>query len=401
MTDRVRRERVLQVINALDVEQGGPPASAVSTALALQQEGLENAFAFVYQPGRRMAGRPYEHALVSAGIRTYAFPASSRFAALARRWSFSIAFAWWFLRHCRRWEIVHTHGAWTFTSLTVLVVGRATRRKVFLTAHESLTDFDRAKSPLHGRVVKAVLRSIYLRAFHRVIVASHLEQRDSGDRDGSRTAVVPHAVRIPQRIIRNREPRHEVVIGFLARLHPKKNLGVLIDALSMLDRRFVLHVAGDGPPAYRRLLEQRAWARGVADRMSWLGFVTGNARERFLEAIDVLAVPSAYECFGVATVEAMGHGVPVLVTPTVGVAHVVERFGCGVIVRPEAEVISRALTALVENGQTAAMSDAARRASRVFSIEEHGRRLRAVYDGHPCSAGAVPPDAPTPLAFRP
>lgn len=370
---------MLQVINSLSVKRGGPQAAAVATAFALQHEGFDTEFAYVVRPEEVDDADHYRRVLASAGVPVHAFPASTVWGTGARRWGLSTEFARWFARHAHEYDVIHAHGAWTFTALWSLVAARASRRKVFLTPHESLTNFDRAQSPVWDRLVKRIGRFVFMRSFHRVIVASRLEQIDSADHTGRYTTVVPHAVRGLAEPSATWPARESIVVGFLARLHPKKNLEAVIDALPYLDQRYELHVAGSGVPTYVDALHQRARELHVEHRIRWLGFLTGEERQRFLEQADVLAVPSAYECFGVAAVEALGAGVPVLVSPTVGVADVVEKYGCGVVVLPKAEAVAAGLISLADSVDREGLSVRARRAAGLFSIEAHGALLRGVY----------------------
>jgi glycosyltransferase involved in cell wall biosynthesis len=124
-------------------------------------------------------------------------------------------------------------------------------------------------------------------------------------------------------------------------------------------------------------------SRGVATRIRWLGFVEGAEKFQFLASIDVLAMPSAFECFGVAAVEALSAGVPVIVSSRVGVADVVVEYRCGRVVAAAAPEIARALGELMkDSSRRHQLSENARlAAAREFSIGTHGERIKAEYEG--------------------
>jgi glycosyltransferase involved in cell wall biosynthesis len=273
------------------------------------------------------------------------------------------------------------NGAWTFTTVVGLLSARLARRGCVLSTHESLTDFDRAKSPVLERLVKRVLRPFYLSTFGAVVMSSALEQRDSGDPDGRRSVVIPHTVRRVAGATRvtTRPPGRPLEVGFLGRLHPKKNLDVVIEALARLDDKVVLRVAGDGPERGRLL--QLARDIRVDEQITWVGFVQAHEKTEFLRTIDVLVMPSAYECFGVSAIEALGAGVPVIVSPTTGVADVIRLHGCGFVVDPDVKSVTEALArvsrdrALLKSlGQKATATVEAE-----FSSERHGKRLHDEY----------------------
>jgi glycosyltransferase involved in cell wall biosynthesis len=51
--------------------------------------------------------------------------------------------------------------------------------------------------------------------------------------------------------------------------------------------------------------------------------VNAAGKDDFFASIDVLAMPSQFESFGIVAVESMMRGVPVILSPTTGVAELV------------------------------------------------------------------------------
>ena len=74
--------------------------------------------------------------------------------------------------------------------------------------------------------------------------------------------------------------------------------------------------------------------------MEWLGLVTGQAKREFFASIDLLLMPSLYESFGLVAAEAVMHGVPVIISPSTGVAGLVSAHKCGFVVPPTIEAIA-------------------------------------------------------------
>lgn len=295
----------------------------------------------------------------------------------------SLRFPLWLARRVRWYDVIHTHGAWTFTTFVTLAVARLSRRVVILTPHESLTDFDISRSRPVARIGKRLLRRLYLRSFDAVVTSSRLEQMGT-DETRRRTVVVYHAVAARLELRRPPAPLGErpFVIGYLGRLDAKKNVEILLDALPHLPTHVRLLAAGAGAPDYEEELRKRAYAAGVSDRVEWLGFLGAAGKRSFFEAIDILAIPSVYECFSIVAAEAMAAGVPVLITRQSGVAEAVERHSAAIVVDPTlSSVLSglsdaaqhpEMLTGLVERARVVARSE--------FSIEAHGARLVAVYE---------------------
>ncbi|WP_370072528.1 glycosyltransferase [Streptacidiphilus sp. MAP5-3] len=103
-------------------------------------------------------------------------------------------------------------------------------------------------------------------------------------------------------------PEEAYVVGGVGRLVPGKRFDVLLDAMPLLPDAVRLLLVGAGPA--RAELLDLARARGVADRV----VLTGERDDvpALLGAMDVLAAPSEGETFGLALVEALAAGLPVL-----------------------------------------------------------------------------------------
>ncbi|MBI4580844.1 MAG: glycosyltransferase family 4 protein [Planctomycetes bacterium] len=107
------------------------------------------------------------------------------------------------------------------------------------------------------------------------------------------------------------------IVGTAGRLVEGKGVGILIEAVAMLRRRGVsvtVVIAGEGPQrsALGRLAEELA----VGDAVRFAGFVEDMAG--FYCGLDVFALCSRTESFGLVLTEAMACERPVVATPTAG-----------------------------------------------------------------------------------
>jgi glycosyltransferase involved in cell wall biosynthesis len=119
----------------------------------------------------------------------------------------------------------------------------------------------------------------------------------------------------------------EPVIGAVSRFSPEKGLDVLIEAFARLRRgRLVLIGDGDERPRLEALVE----ACGLADRVHFAGWLTGPWTAQW--GLDALVVPSRSEGFGLAAVEAMLAGIPVVATNVGGLPELIEQERTGLLV---------------------------------------------------------------------
>ena len=158
-----------------------------------------------------------------------------------------------------------------------------------------------------------------MRACDRIVVFSKINRRHITDYYGissKKFRVIPPGVDLERFNVREKDeeilkefkvPERGRVVLTVTRLVPRKNIHMLIEALSGIDRRDVyLVVVGDGPQRTR--LEKLARNLGVAGRVRFVGF--REDVERFYSIADVFALPSMYEPLGHVFLEAMASGVP-------------------------------------------------------------------------------------------
>jgi glycosyltransferase involved in cell wall biosynthesis len=163
----------------------------------------------------------------------------------------------------------------------------------------------------------------------------------------------------------------------------KKGLDVLLDAWDRIcsDRPhadIMLLLVGTGRNA--DVLRQRI---GSNPRVRWINRYVMNRQElwSYLFAADLYTIPSRYEGFAVAVLEAMACGLPVVASDVSGVSDVVSRGeedGGIIVPREDSQALAGALLRLLENprlGQQ--LGEVARRRMETdFSLEVIGEKLR-------------------------
>jgi glycosyltransferase involved in cell wall biosynthesis len=109
----------------------------------------------------------------------------------------------------------------------------------------------------------------------------------------------------------------EKIILFCAKLQPwKRPMDLLHAFASAAIPNAKLVFAGDG--AQRTELESEAAARGISEKVQFLGFVNQSQLPRLYKSADLMVIPSHYEPFGLVVNEAMLCGCPVIASDRVG-----------------------------------------------------------------------------------
>lgn len=145
------------------------------------------------------------------------------------------------------------------------------------------------------------------------------------------------------------------VLLFLGRISWKKGLDRLIPAMAWVPGARLV-VAGNDEENLTPRLEALAREVGVADRVHFVGTVTGEMKTALLRAATLLVLPSYAENFGNVILESLAVGRPVAMTAEVGLAPVVAEAGAGVILPGDPVAMGKALAAnLFDLGRLDAM----------------------------------------------
>ncbi len=163
--------------------------------------------------------------------------------------------------------------------------------------------------------------------------------------------------------------RHASIV-YLGRLVPSKNVTALLRALQFLPHA-ELFVLGDGPERQRLLRDAQRF--GVGYRVHWLGQVDETKKRQLLASADVMCLPSiecrngAVEGFGIALLEAMAAGTPVVANRSGGMVDVVIHKETGLLCNADdAQDLAAAIESLI-NDRAMAQSLVAQAQERIRS----------------------------------
>ncbi len=203
-----------------------------------------------------------------------------------------------------------------------------------------------------------------------------------------------------------RDPSRPRVIGTAGRLDPVKGISFLLRAFSFLVPEFPdvrLEIAGEGP--LREKLESEAASLDIQSRVMFLGW--RKDMPAVFRRWDIYVQPSLMEAFGLAALEAMACGLPVVGTAAGGLPELIVDGETGLLVPPrDSGALAQAIRRLLQNPTEACAMGAAGRARAVkyFSVERMVAEVQKIYDellnppggtGHSTAGGRLSAGAPS------
>jgi len=292
-----------------------------------------------------------------ACVRTHSFPALG-----GSRLSFSWSLGRACMERIGQFNIVHIHGIWSFAGTWGALVARRGHVPYIISPQGMLNDW-----AMRFRAYKKI-PYWYVVERHTLRRAAWIHFATEEERGqaqawvgGQRSKVIPIGLDLREFAAlpargefrdRHRIPRNVPLLVFLGRIHPIKGLKVLLEALVRAKAEIpemILAVAGPDEDEYRSELERLAQGLGIDGHVCWLGAIEEKAKLGFLVDADVFVLPSFSENFGLAAVEAMAVGCPVIVGRGVNIAPQVDAYGAGWVVPTEPEALSSAIVAALRD----------------------------------------------------
>ena len=174
----------------------------------------------------------------------------------------------------------------------------------------------------------------------------------------------------------------DILLVYVGRLGPEKNLGFLIRAFAgvaqTLDNVHLIIIGGG--PAEEALKHQVAQT-SASDRIHFMGIVEYEQLPAYLAMCDAFATASVSEVHPLSVIEAMATGLPVLGVHSVGVGDTVEDGITGLLSTEDIAAFTAKMTRLCMDADLRRkMSENARKASKQYHIERTTQIMLAHYE---------------------
>jgi len=372
---------ILHVIPSLDPRSGGP-ARAIRHYVNLAEE-FGNVTLAATNEG-------FEDQINSQNLNDkLSINSSVNILLFSYLYSHSYKFSWsmlqWLNSNLNQFDLAHLHAA--FSVMTTITAFKCRRNNIPYVFRPlgTLSEFSLAKGFSAGK-------KIYFNMFEKqtllgsrsIHATSPREKDDLNNLAGTtnNVSVIP----IPEEVRHSggrAKSKKRLQLGFLSRIHPKKNMETLFEALAGLTIPFHLHIAGSGQPSYIESLKDLSEELEISKRVTWCGFINDEQKKHFFDSIDFFILPSKHENFGIAVIEALAYGRPVIISNQVDTSHWVEKYECGMITSQEKVSIKEHL----ENAHYMPVKEYATMSSRAvnlveneFSNERIKEQLKALYD---------------------
>lgn len=378
----IRPRSALHVIADMSADHGGNVRALVDLCDALNGVGV----------GCEIASLRHPHRGDSRSVLTRATEVHLFHSIPPRRLGNSMAFARWFRRNVRRYDLVEIHEIFRVTSIIAAVIAHRNGVPYLVHPHGSLDPFDLRKHRRAKRTLAPLFRRLLLMHARGIVFTSAQEQGDA-DTFSSRAprfhlppAIRPDALQGHRARLRTALSLADdtFLLLFMSRIDYKKGLLRTLRALRILadaDVPIELVIAGSGEPAYERRVRDEVARLRLGRVVHFVGFLDGQAKADALAAADALILVSDNENFGIIVIEALRAGLPVIISDRIAIAGELVRAGAASVVAPEEQAIAKALREAVDLDVTARLrwsETAVRVADLLYDCDSVTRRHLAL-----------------------
>ena len=291
------------------------------------------------------------------------------------RWRAFTSTVQYIRQHCSPDDIIHVHlfPALLYVSLAVKLLGWS--GKLVCTEHNT---HNRRRSHPVGKLIDRLIYPAYQQIY--CISQGTVEALTAWmPSQENKLKVIENGVELTCKKFVERAKKNKLVVVSAGRLHKQKNYETAIEAMALLlDLDVDYRIAGIGEE--ESSLREFCTQLSLENRVTFYGYVANMSD--FLEEADVFLMPSRWEGFGLAAVEAMNAGLPAIASDVAGIREIFDTpRPCGILVSPDSpSEVADAVRTLLDADSRRTMGEHAFERSRFFSKERMTRGYQKAYE---------------------
>lgn len=312
--------KILHIIEGVDANLGGLPYALFNILATEKMIGLHSEVLSIVPP-------PGTFDEISFEYPCYLFSAS-----FPSRFKRSQSAMQWLETHIQEFDCLIIHSLWNLLSIESAFIAAKHQKPYVIWPHGSLDPFDLQKKyflkkAIGPLVIKRVLKKASFVCCTTSLEAELLECYGSNPK----VQVLPLAIeKIHEEGQRSRFRQtynfeeNDTILLFLSRINYKKGLDILLQALKLLQKRnpanhqrIKLAIAGSGSEEYTLYIKTLVNQLDLTSIVTFCGLLSGEAKADAFAGSDCFVLPSMNENFGIAVVESLQAGLPVLISKNV------------------------------------------------------------------------------------
>jgi glycosyltransferase involved in cell wall biosynthesis len=349
--------RILQIIPSLAFSHGGPTFAVIELSCKLINKGEE---VTIFTTDADIKGRlnvPLNTPINIDGIKVFYFPIQ-----YLKYYRFSLPLVTALRKNIPFYDLIHIHSLFQFSTLAASYYCQKYHKPYIIRPLGQLEPYALKRHYLKKKLYLFFFEFKNLERATAVHFTTEEEKKNFlklGIRANS--FVLPLGIdldkfkRLPEYgNFRERYPelKDKKLILFLSRINFKKGLDILVKAFAKLCRdRDDIHlvIAGPDSEGYGKRVKKWLKNEGLLNRTTFTGMLLGKEKLAAFRDSDIFVLPSYSENFGLAVVEAMACGLPVVISNKVGIHREIQENNAGIVVECNVESLYQGIKFVLDN----------------------------------------------------
>lgn len=278
-----------------------------------------------------------------------------------------------------RSDMVHIHTASDvsmYRKTIFLTIAMVLRKKVIIHLHAADDD------SLFGRPLFYVARHVFSHADLVVVLSEYWDKLVHTISPDAHTCIIPNPCDIQYAATKKATDGNNTIL-FAGKLEARKGFTDLIEAMPKVLSRVAdakLILAGHGEIELGQAIASRL---GINSSVFFPGWLAGAEKESIFKESSVFCLPSHKEGVPMAMLDAVGYGLPIIVTPVGGIPDIIENGFNGLLVSPgDKNAIADAIVSVLTDTELSQklIKNAKNTISRKYCTDTICNLLRATYN---------------------
>ena len=218
-------------------------------------------------------------------------------------------------------DVIHSQGIWMYNSKAALDYKTRHRNSISITAPRGMLDpWALRQSAWLKKIVGRWFEYQHLNicdCIHALCESEKNSIRKFGLKNP--VAIIPNGINLPKPF--TRPPKNKRILLFISRIHLKKGLELLIDAIVIVNKEkpnllsnWIVRIAGWNQLGYQEYLQKKVQELQLNKFISFIGPVLGEQKRNELINADAFVLPSYSEGLPMSILEAWSYSLPVVMT---------------------------------------------------------------------------------------
>jgi len=351
--------KILQVIPSLDPAFGGPTNAALGFSCGLARQGQEVTIFTTDAGANGRSGLPFQIPINIQNVETCYFPVQ-----YLKHYKFSSSLVKALKENIPYFDVVHIHSLFQFSTLAASYYCRKYQKPYIIRPLGQLDPFVLRRHSFCKRLY------LWFFEYGNLERAYALHFTTEEEMNGCKllgfkfhSVVIPLGIDLeefhnlpPYGTFRSKYPelKDKKIILFLSRLNFKKGLDILVKAFAILTKErddVCLVIVGPDNEGYGRKVKKWLSNEGVLNKAVFVGMLLGRDKLAVLRDSDIFVLPSYSENFGLAVIEAMACGLPVVISNKVNIFSDIKEASAGLVVETDPMQLFAAMKKILDEPQ--------------------------------------------------